>query len=147
MWAMGEPSGPMLNGTTYIVRPFMAPVYSRFISAHLGRVAPVVGGAGVLFALAADERAVLDAGDVARVAVRPVAVRPLGLVELGEGATVDELLARRSYSSALPSHQYTPSGCRMAAQSSTHCWSRLLVVVALILIVLLARRVRCDGPG
>jgi hypothetical protein len=26
MWAMGEPSGPMLNGTTYIVRPFIAPV-------------------------------------------------------------------------------------------------------------------------
>ena len=26
MWAMSEPSGPMLNGTTYIVRPRIAPV-------------------------------------------------------------------------------------------------------------------------
>ena len=25
MCAMGEPSGPMLNGTMYIVRPFMQP--------------------------------------------------------------------------------------------------------------------------
>jgi hypothetical protein len=37
MWAMGEPSGPMLNGTTYIVRPRMAPrkspSSSSFISA------------------------------------------------------------------------------------------------------------------
>ena len=48
MWAIGEPSGPMLNGTTYIVRPFIAPVYSAVhLGAHLGGVAPVVGGAGV----------------------------------------------------------------------------------------------------
>src|SRR3954466_8183865 len=37
MWAMGEPSGPMENGTTYIVRPFMEPRNSSvrvcFISA------------------------------------------------------------------------------------------------------------------
>jgi hypothetical protein len=26
MWAIGEPSGPMENGTTYIVRPRIAPV-------------------------------------------------------------------------------------------------------------------------
>jgi hypothetical protein len=26
MCAMGEPSGPIENGTTYIVRPFMAPL-------------------------------------------------------------------------------------------------------------------------
>ncbi len=25
MWAIGEPSGPIENGTTYIVRPFMQP--------------------------------------------------------------------------------------------------------------------------
>ena len=33
MWAMGEPSGPMLNGTTYIVRPAMAPWKCPVISA------------------------------------------------------------------------------------------------------------------
>ena len=26
MWAIGEPSGPIENGTTYIVRPCIAPV-------------------------------------------------------------------------------------------------------------------------
>ncbi len=31
MWAIGEPSGPMLNGITYIVRPFIEPRNS-FIS-------------------------------------------------------------------------------------------------------------------
>ena len=35
MWAIGEPSGPMENGTTYIVRPFIAPVYSAVISARI----------------------------------------------------------------------------------------------------------------
>ena len=35
MWAIGEPSGPMQNGTTYIVRPCIAPVYSSFISARI----------------------------------------------------------------------------------------------------------------
>ena len=35
MWAIGEPSGPIENGTTYIVRPFIEPVYKRFISARI----------------------------------------------------------------------------------------------------------------
>ena len=49
MWAIGEPSGPIENGTTYIVRPRIAPVYSSVeLGAHLGRVAPVVGRAGVV---------------------------------------------------------------------------------------------------
>ena len=48
MWAIGEPSGPMENGTTYIVRPFIAAgVEALHLGAHLGRVTPVVGRAGV----------------------------------------------------------------------------------------------------
>ena len=35
MWAMGEPSGPIENGTTYIVRPRIAPVYSSVSSARI----------------------------------------------------------------------------------------------------------------
>ena len=30
MWAIGEPSGPIENGTTYIVRPFMQPLEEPF---------------------------------------------------------------------------------------------------------------------
>ena len=49
MWAIGEPSGPIENGTTYIVRPSMQPSKrSLSVLPHLVGVAPVVGGAGVL---------------------------------------------------------------------------------------------------
>ena len=51
--AIGEPSGPMLNGTTYIVRPRIAPAnLSLQDLAHLVRVAPVVGRARVVLGLA-----------------------------------------------------------------------------------------------
>ena len=60
---------------------------------HLRRLAPVVGGAGVDLLARADERAVLDPGDVAGVGGGPVAVGPLGVVEAGEGAAVDQQLA------------------------------------------------------
>ena len=77
MWAMGEPSGPIENGTTYIVRPRMAPGEQRGqLGLHLGRGPPVVGGAGVDLALGADEGAVLDPGDVAGVGQGEEAVRP-----------------------------------------------------------------------
>ena len=35
MWAMGEPTGPMLNGITYRVRPFMQPEKSPFSFAFI----------------------------------------------------------------------------------------------------------------
>ena len=71
----------MLNGTTYIVRPRIAPLNSAAVVAglqqfaHLGRGHPVVGRSGLLAGRAADEGAVLDAGDVARAAAREIAVR------------------------------------------------------------------------
>ena len=78
MYESGEPSGPMLNGTTYIVRPRIEPRNSPCeLRAHLGRVHPVVRGAGVGLALGADEGAVLDPGDVARVGGGPVGARRL----------------------------------------------------------------------
>ena len=58
--------------------------------AHLGRVAPVVGRAGVLLLLGADEGPVFDAGDVAGVGEGEVGVRALGFVEALEGAGVDQ---------------------------------------------------------
>ena len=60
------------------------------LGAHLGRVAPVVGRAGVLVADRADERTVLDAGDVARVRAGQERVRTQGRVEPDEGAGLDE---------------------------------------------------------
>ena len=70
-WEISPPSGPMQNGTTYMVRPRMQP---SKISPNVWRISagrdPVVGRAGVLLALGADERAVLDPGDVAGVGAR-----------------------------------------------------------------------------
>ena len=58
--------------------------------AHLGRVAPVVGRAGVVLVLGADEGAVLDPGHVGGVGEGEVGVRPLRVGELLEGAGVDQ---------------------------------------------------------
>ena len=58
--------------------------------AHLGRVTPVVGRAGVLLVLGADEGAVFDPGDVGGVGEGEVGVRALGVGEALEGAGVDQ---------------------------------------------------------
>ena len=50
---IGEPSGPIENGMTYIVRPRMEPSNRPLrVRAHLDRVVPVVGRAGVLLVAA-----------------------------------------------------------------------------------------------
>ena len=94
MCAIGEPSGPIENGTTYIVRPFIdAAEEAGQRLAHLAGLAPVVGRPGVGLALRADEGAVLDARDVTGVGARQVGVGALRVRELLERARVDELLA------------------------------------------------------
>ena len=91
---LSEPSGPIENGTTYIVRPSMQPSKSSFSSARIsaGSRQLLVGPASSS-SLGADEGAVLDAGDVARVRAGEVGVRALGVGELLEGSGVDQLLA------------------------------------------------------
>ena len=83
----------MTNGMTYIVRPRHAsPRRARVMRRlHLGRRHPVVGDAGVGLVDRADEGAVLDAGDVARVGGGVEGVRLLRVVQPGEGAGLDEL--------------------------------------------------------
>ena len=94
MWAIGEPSGPIENGTTYIVRPCIEPSKSsRSASLISAGLAPVVGRPGVGSLLGADEGAVLDARDVAGVGAREVGVGPLGVREPLERAGLDELAA------------------------------------------------------
>ena len=94
--AIGEPSGPMLNGTTYSVRPRIEPanLSCRTLRISSGSRQLFVGPASSSDSRA-DERAVLDARDVARVAARQVGVRPLGLRELLERPRLHELGAQR----------------------------------------------------
>ena len=94
--AIGEPSGPMLNGTTYSVRPRIAPANLSCSTSRIsaGSRQLLVGPASSSDSRA-DERAVLDARDVARVAARQVRVRPLGLRELLERPRLHELGAQR----------------------------------------------------
>ena len=112
-WARSEPSGPMLNGITYIVRPGHAaveqPVQDRL---HLGRVHPVVGRSGVVGDARADEGAILDAGDVARVGAGEEAVGPLARFSRMNVPASTICWQSRSYSSCEPSHQCT--ACRFA---------------------------------
>ena len=58
--------------------------------AHLARVDPVVGRAGVVLLLAADERAVFHARHVARMRAREIAVGPQLRVQADEGASSDQ---------------------------------------------------------
>ena len=80
MCAIGEPSGPIENGTTYIVRPSMQPSKRPLSFSRIspGSVQLFVGPAPCSVSRA-DERAVLDARDVTRVRAREVGVRALGV--------------------------------------------------------------------
>jgi hypothetical protein len=62
--------------------------------AHLPGLAPVVRRAGVVLALGADERAILDPGDVPGVREGEVGVGALGVGEPLERARVDEPLGK-----------------------------------------------------
>ena len=84
----------MLKGSTYMVRPRMEPLEELLeLAAHHEGVFPVVGGAGVVLGERADEGAVFDAGDIVGGGARVEAAGPELLVEPGEGAGVDQLLA------------------------------------------------------
>ena len=90
------------------------------LGAHLARVAPVVRRAGVLLVGRADERAVLDAGDVARrrCGRGSCSGRHSGL-SFTSLPSATSCLVRRSASCLDPSHQTISSGLVSAAISST----------------------------
>ena len=65
------------------------------LAAHLEGVFPVVGGAGVVLGERADEGAVFDARDVVGRGAGVEAAGPHLLVELEEGAGLDQLVAEQ----------------------------------------------------
>src|SRR3954452_7900114 len=121
MCEIGEPSGPIENGTTYIVRPAIEP---RNRSVSVSRISPgsrqlFVGPASTSFSEQINVRSSTRA-------TSPGSER--AMYELGRFASesLPKVPASTScwqswsYSSAEPSHQWIDSGCARAAISSTH---------------------------
>ena len=63
--------------------------------AHLGRIGPVVRRAGLVLALGADERAVLDPRHIRRIAQRQIGVRALRVRQPLERARLDQHASQR----------------------------------------------------
>ena len=122
IWLYGEATGPMTYGTTYIVRPRIAPANSApsFCLASAGAIQLLFGPASSLPGRA-DEGQVLGARDVVRVAAMQVAVR-IVLRDSARSASRCRASASMSrwFSASEPSHQEIRSGRVTAATSSTH---------------------------
>src|SRR3954451_25118862 len=124
MWAIGDPSGPIENGTTYIVRPSMEPSKSSFRASFisLGSRQLLVGPASASFSEQMKVRSSTRA-------TSPGSER--AMYELGRlaSASFSNVPASTScwqswsYSSAEPSHQWIDSGWVSVATSSTHAIS------------------------
>ena len=131
--AIGEPSGPIENGTTYMVRPRIEP-WNRPLS-----VSRISSGARQLFVgpasssrseqmkVRSSTRATSPGSERARYEFGRLASESFSNVPASTSAS-----QRLSYSSALPSHQWIESGWVSSATSSTHSRSFSWVVGALV---------------
>src|SRR6266851_2432557 len=128
MCAIGEPSGPILKGITYSVRPRIQPlnrpVSVSFIS--LGLTQLLVGPASVLLREQMKVRSSTRATSLGSERARKLLGRFSALSRIRVPA-LTIWSHRRSYSSCDPSHQYTWSGRHSATISSTHARSFALV--------------------
>src|SRR3954449_6422114 len=148
MWAIGDPSGPIENGTTYIVRPRIEPLNRprsvSFISAGSCQlfVGPASSTRSEQMKVRSSTRATSPGSESAR-------------WELGRFASLrrsnvpasTSSCAIRSYSSAEPSHQWIDSGWVSSATSSTQSSSFLLVVGALVVSIVTAGSTSLIGKG
>jgi hypothetical protein len=120
MCAIGEPSGPIENGRTYIVRPSMQPSNRPLSVARIsvGSVQLFVGPAArwvwVQMNVRSSTRATSPGSERARNEFGRLASASLVNVPASTSCWV-----RLSYSSADPSHQWTSFGLVRAAISST----------------------------
>src|SRR3954447_22142941 len=137
MWEIEEPSGPIENGTTYIVRPAIEP---RNRSVRVSRISPgsrqlVVGPAATSFSeqttVRSSTRATSPGSERAMYELGRFASESLPKVPASTSCW-----QRRSYSSAEPSHQWIDSGCVRAAISSTHAISFAFSVGTLVSIAI-----------
>ena len=120
MWAMGLPKGPMLKGTTYMVRPAMQPSKSGCSVARIsaGAFQLLVGPASSAFSeqmkVRSSTRATSDGSEQAKKLLGRLA----GFRRLKVPAC-SSCWHRRWYSASLPSHQTTCAGLHKATMSAT----------------------------
>ena len=126
--AICEPNGPMENGTTYIVRPRIAPLNNGFKVARMssGCIQLLVGPASSLFNeqiyVRSSTRATSDGSLQARYELgRSAGLRRLSVPDCTIWAH------KALYSSSEPSHQWMLAGSSSAAWARTHarssgCW-------------------------
>jgi len=126
---MCEPSGPIEKGTTYSVRPFIAPLKSAFSpvckSARIsaGAIQLLVGPASSLSTLQMKVRSSTRATSLASLRARKLRGRSSGLSLISVPASTS-CWHRRSYSASLPSHQCTFAASVRAATCATHSTRR-----------------------
>src|ERR1039458_469316 len=124
IWAKGDPTGPIENGTTYIVRPVIepwnSPVRSAFILAGSRQlfVGPASASLTEQMKVRSSTRATSPGCDVAQ--------KLFGRFASDNGVNVPAATSRwqkSRYSSAEPSHHSTRSGVVRAEISSTQAMS------------------------
>src|SRR5215208_3359620 len=126
---LSDPSGPMENGTTYIVRPFIAPANSSSIVLRISSgarqllVGPASSSRSEQMNVRSSTRATSLGSDHARYEFGRLA----SLRRLNVPASTSSWQSR-SYSSADPSHHTTWSGWASSATSSTQARSFWFVV-------------------
>src|SRR3954449_195735 len=133
MWDIAEPSGPIENGTTYIVRPAMEP---RKRSVSVSRISAgsrqlLVGPASASFweqmNVRSSTRATSPGSERAMYEFGRLASESFSKVPASTSCWQSW-----SYSSAEPSHQWIDSGCVRVAISSTHEISFAFLVGTLV---------------
>src|SRR5579875_2162272 len=124
-----EPIGPIENGTTYIVRPRIAPSNSSRSRARISCgsrqlfVGPASASRCEQMKVRSSTRATSPGSDSARYEFGRLASASFWKVPPSTS-----VCASWSYSSAVPSHQWISSGCVSAATSSTHPFNRAWLV-------------------
>ena len=123
----------MLKGTTYIVRPRIAPVYNAVSSLRISAGARqlLFGPASICFSEQMNVRSSTRATSPGSLCAQ---------YELGRFASSSLVKVpaatrspqSRSYSCCEPSHQCTAAGCKIFVHSLTHACSRLLVECAIV---------------
>ncbi len=134
--AIGEPIGPMLNGTTYIVRPRIEPANFSCSSPRIScgsrqlLFGPASASSAEQMNVRSSTRATSPGSERARYELGRLASESFSNVPASTSS-----LQRLSYSSAEPSHQWIAAGCVSSAIDSTQASSSVCLVGTVVSMV------------